>query len=114
MMLEFFNELEGGRGPVFLKSDHLAEETIAEIETILHTNERPSRGRFHERRATDYRRDMVEMHISEIGFCSGHSASGIYIDEHGATTGPGLFAAGDCASVPHTSMPGACVSGQVG
>jgi len=52
MMLEFFNELEGGRGPVFLKLDHLAEETIAEIEHILHTNERPSRGRFHDAAAT--------------------------------------------------------------
>ena len=31
---------------MFLKIDHLAEETIEEIETILHSNERPSRGRF--------------------------------------------------------------------
>src|SRR3984893_10188124 len=113
MMLEFWRELQSGSGPVFLKLDHLAEETIAEIETILHTNERPSRGRFHERRNTDYRRDMVEMHISEIGFCSGHSASGIYIDENGATTVPGLYAAGDCASVPHNYMLGAFVYGKV-
>jgi succinate dehydrogenase/fumarate reductase flavoprotein subunit len=113
MMLEFFNELEGGRGPVFLKLDHLAEETISEIETILHTNERPSRGRFHERRGTDYRREMIEMHISEIGFCSGHSASGIYTNEEGATTVPGLFAAGDCASVPHNYMLGAFVYGKI-
>ena len=41
MMLEFYHELQGGKGPVFLKLDHLAEETIGEIETILHTNERP-------------------------------------------------------------------------
>ena len=62
MMMEFFNELEGGKGPVFLKLDHLAEETISEIEHILHTNERPSRGRFHEKRGNDYRKQMVEMH----------------------------------------------------
>ena len=113
MMLEFFNELEGGRGPVFLKLDHLAEETISEIETILHTNERPSRGRFHERRGTDYRSSMIEMHISEIGFCSGHSASGIRINERGETTVPGLYAAGDCASVPHNYMLGAFVYGKI-
>lgn len=113
MMLEFYRELEGGKGPVFLKLDHLAEETISEIETILHSNERPSRGRFHAGREVNYRSDMVEMHISEIGFCSGHSASGIWIDEHARTTVPGLYAAGDCASVPHNYMLGAFVYGQI-
>ncbi len=33
------------------------------------TNAR-SRGQFHAGRGTDYRQQMVEMHISEIGFCS--------------------------------------------
>ena len=113
MMLEFWRELQGGNGPVFLKMDHLAEETISTIETILHTNERPSRGRFHERRGTDYRRRMVEMHISEIGFCSGHSASGVWVDEHARTTVPGLHAAGDMASVPHNYMLGAFVNGGI-
>jgi succinate dehydrogenase/fumarate reductase flavoprotein subunit len=112
MMLEFFNELEGGKGPVFLKLDHLAEETIAEIEHILHSNERPSRGRFHEQRGTNYRSKMIEMHISEIGFCSGHSASGIWINEKGEASIPGLYAAGDCASVPHNYMLGAFVYGK--
>lgn len=113
MMLEFFKELEGGNGPVFLKLDHLAEETIQEIETVLHTNERPSRGRFHDGRHTDYRSRMVEMHISEIGFCSGHSASGVWVDETGATTVPGLYGAGDMASVAHSYMLGAFVYGQI-
>ena len=112
MMLEFYNELEGGRGPVFLKLDHLAEETIAEIEHILHTNERPSRGRFHERRGNDYRQKAIEMHISEIGFCSGHSASGIWTNEKGECSLPGLYAAGDCASIPHNYMLGAFVYGK--
>ena len=106
MMLEFWRELQSGTGPVFLKLDHLADETISEIETILHTNERPSRGRFHERRGTNYRHRMVEMHISEIGFCSGHSASGVWVNEQAETTVPGLYAAGDMASVPHNYMLG--------
>ncbi len=112
MMLEFQRELAGGNGPVFLKLDHLAEETISTIETILHTNERPSRGRFHAGRGTDYRERMVEMHISEIGLCSGHSASGVWVDEHAATTVAGLFAAGDLACVPHNYMLGAFVYGK--
>jgi succinate dehydrogenase/fumarate reductase flavoprotein subunit len=114
MMLEFYNELESGKGPVFLKLDHLAEETIGTIEHILHTNERPSRGRFHEKRGTNYRQKMIEMHISEIGFCSGHSASGIWINERGETTVPGLYAAGDCGSIPHSYMLGAFVYGRFG
>ncbi len=113
MMLEFWRELQGGNGPVYLKLDHLAEETISTIETILHSNERPSRGRFHEGRGTNYRQRMVEMHISEIGFCSGHSASGVWVDEHAQTTVPGLLAAGDMASVPHNYMLGAFVNGGI-
>jgi len=113
MMWEFMQELQGGRGPVFLKLDHLAEETISQIETILHTNERPSRGRFHAGRGTDYRERMVEMHISEIGLCSGHSASGVWVDEQARTTVPGLHAAGDMACVPHGYMLGAFVYGRL-
>jgi succinate dehydrogenase/fumarate reductase flavoprotein subunit len=113
MMQEFYRELQGGRGPVFLKLDHLAEETVEEIEEILHSNERPSRGRFHEKRKTNYREKMVEMHISEIGFCSGHSASGVWIDNNARTTVPGLYAAGDLGSVPHNYMLGAFVYGAI-
>ncbi|HEY7772785.1 MAG TPA: fumarate reductase/succinate dehydrogenase flavoprotein subunit [Marinagarivorans sp.] len=113
MMMEFYNELQGGNGPVFLKLDHLAEETIQEIEHVLHTNERPSRGRFHDGRGTDYRSSMVEMHISEIGFCAGHSASGVWINEKGETTVPGLYGAGDMASIPHSYMLGAFVYGDI-
>jgi succinate dehydrogenase/fumarate reductase flavoprotein subunit len=113
MMLEFWRELQSGAGPVFLKMDHLAEETISEIEQILHTNERPSRGRFHERRGNNYRKRPVEMHISEIGFCSGHSASGVWVDENARTTVAGLYAAGDMASVPHNYMLGAFVNGGI-
>ncbi|MDF3091380.1 fumarate reductase/succinate dehydrogenase flavoprotein subunit [Burkholderia semiarida] len=111
MMWEFYQELQSGNGPVFLKLDHLAEETIQTIEQILHTNERPSRGRFHAGRGTDYRRQMVEMHISEIGFCSGHSASGVYVNARAETTVPGLYAAGDMAAVPHNYMLGAFTYG---
>ncbi|ODT85964.1 MAG: fumarate reductase/succinate dehydrogenase flavoprotein subunit [Nitrosomonadales bacterium SCN 54-20] len=113
MMMEFYRELQSGNGPVFLKLDHLADETISTIETILHTNERPSRGRFHKGRGTDYRKQMVEMHISEIGLCSGHSASGVWVNERAETTVEGLYAAGDLACVPHNYMLGAFVYGKI-
>ncbi|MFC6338690.1 fumarate reductase/succinate dehydrogenase flavoprotein subunit [Pseudomonas sp. CCM 7891] len=111
MMWEFHQELESGNGPVFLKLDHLAEETIQNIEQILHSNERPSRGQFHANRGTDYRSDMVEMHISEIGFCSGHSASGVWVNERAETSVKGLYSAGDMAAVPHNYMLGAFTYG---
>lgn len=111
MMQEFYDELQGGKGPVYLKLNHLAEETVAEIERVLHIVERPTRGHFHQGRGTDYRRQMIEMHISEIGFCSGHSASGVFVDENARTTIDGLYAAGDMANVPHNYMLGAFTNG---
>ena len=56
---------------------------------------------------------MVEMHISEIGLCSGHSASGVWVNEHAETTVPGLYAAGDMACVPHNYMLGAFIYGKI-
>jgi len=113
MMMEFYKELTGPNGPVFLKMDHLAPETVSEIEKILHTTERPSRGRFHAGRGTHYGEKLVEMAVSEIGLCSGHSASGVWVNERGETTVPGLYAAGDMASVPHNYMLGAFTYGHI-
>jgi succinate dehydrogenase/fumarate reductase flavoprotein subunit len=113
MMMEFHRELSTPNGPVYLKLNHLAEESILEIERVLHGTERPSRGRFHAGRGTNYRSGMVEMHISEIGLCSGHSASGVWINERGETTVPGLYAAGDMASVPHNYLLGAMTYGKI-
>ncbi|HUN95161.1 MAG TPA: fumarate reductase/succinate dehydrogenase flavoprotein subunit [Bradyrhizobium sp.] len=113
MMLEFYNELLSGKGPVFLQLKHLHDKTIEEIEATLHKVERPTRGRFQEGRGTDYRQESIEMHISEIGFCSGHSASGVFVDDFARTTVPGLYAAGDMASVPHNYMLGAFTNGSV-
>ena len=113
MMLEFYNELLSGKGPVFLQLKHLHRDTIEEIESTLHKVERPTRGLFQQGRGIDYRSELIEMHISEIGFCSGHSASGVFVDDIARTTVPGLYAAGDMASVPHNYMLGAFTNGSV-
>ncbi len=113
MMLEIWKELHSGKGPIQLKMTHLDEDTISEIETILWANERPSRERFHKNRGENYRTHGVEMHISEIGLCSGHSASGVWVNEKAETTVAGLYAAGDMASVPHNYMIGAFVFGRL-
>jgi succinate dehydrogenase/fumarate reductase flavoprotein subunit len=86
MMAEVKREIESARGPIYLKVSHLPDETLTALENILHTTERPTRGTFHANRGHDYRTHDVEMHISEIGLCSGHSASGVWVDEHARTT----------------------------
>ncbi|MFI6289949.1 fumarate reductase/succinate dehydrogenase flavoprotein subunit [Nonomuraea sp. NPDC050790] len=113
MMAEVAAEIASARGPIYLKLTHLPEETISAVESILHSTERPTRGTFHAGRGHDYRTHDVEMHISEIGLCGGHSASGVWVDEHGRTTVPGLYAAGDLACVPHNYMIGAFVFGDL-
>lgn len=113
MMAEFAAEVASERGPVYLKLSHLPEESVAALEDILHTTERPTRGTFHSGRGHDYRTHDIEMHISEIGLCGGHSASGVWVDEHARTTVPGLYAAGDLACVPHNYMIGAFVFGDL-
>jgi len=113
MMLEFYRELQSANGPVYLKLTHLAPETLTEIERVLHRTERPSRGRFHAGRGHSYGDDLVEMHISEIGLCSGHSGSGVWVNERGETTVPGLYAAGDMACVPHNYLLGAMTYGEI-
>lgn len=113
MMLEFWRELQGGNGPVFLKLDHLADETVTKIENVLHITERPTRGRFHEGRNVNYRSQLVEMSFSEIGLCGGHSASGVWVDENARTTVSGLYAAGDLCNVAHNYMLGAMVFGKI-
>lgn len=113
MMAEFAAEVASDRGPVYLKLSHLPEESISALESILHSTERPTRGTFHSGRGHDYRTHDIEMHISEIGLCGGHSASGVRVDEHARTTVPRLYAAGDLACVPHNYMIGAFVFGDL-
>ncbi|GLZ10432.1 fumarate reductase/succinate dehydrogenase flavoprotein-like FrdA [Actinomadura sp. NBRC 104425] len=113
MMAEVKREIDSARGPIYLKLTHLPDETLTALEGILHTTERPTRGTFHAGRGHDYRTHDVEMHISEIGLCGGHSASGVWVDEHARTTVPGLYAAGDLACVPHNYMIGAFVFGDL-
>ncbi len=113
MMSEVKREIDSARGPIYLKLTHLPDETLSALEGILHTTERPTRGTFHSGRGHDYRTHDVEMHISEIGLCGGHSASGVWVDENARTTVPGLYAAGDLACVPHNYMIGAFVFGDL-
>lgn len=114
MFLAVWREFTEGRGPVYLKMDHLPEPTIEGLEKILWGTERTTRGLFHEQRHEDYRRwNSVEQGMEEITLCSGHSMSGIKVNAQTETNVPGLFAAGDCAAVPHQYLTGAFVFGSI-
>ncbi|WP_227765640.1 fumarate reductase/succinate dehydrogenase flavoprotein subunit [Zhaonella formicivorans] len=106
-------EIDAGRGPVYLKMNHLDEETIRTLENILYVNERPSRGKFNAGRRVDIREHMVELHLSEPTLCSGHSSSGVWVNERAESSVPGLFVAGDVACVPHQYLAGAFVFGGI-
>ncbi|MGG3623189.1 fumarate reductase/succinate dehydrogenase flavoprotein subunit [Bacillus gobiensis] len=102
-----------GEWPLYLKMNHLDDEIVSKIESILHNNERPSRSTFHAGRGNDYRTDMVELHFSEIGLCSGHSAAGVLVNHEAETSMKGLYAAGDMACVPHQYLLGALTFGKI-
>ncbi len=110
MMLQ---ELREGRGPIFIKMSHLPEERIQEIERILFTTERPTQRRFWEGRGIDFRRDMIELGITEYQLCGGHGLAGVVVNEHAETTLAGLYAAGDVACVPRQHLTGAFVFGEI-
>ncbi len=83
------------------------------IETILHTNERPSRGRFHEGRGTDYRAaDGRDAHLRDRPVQRPQRLGRVGRTSTRETTVPGLYAAGDMACVPHNYMLGAFVYGR--
>lgn len=105
-----------GRGPVYLKINHLDEDMIRIIEKVQFGNERTTRGMFHARRHKDYHDERaVELSMDEpIGSCGGHGLSGILSDKDGATNIPGLFVAGDVdAGLPQSYLGGAFVMGLI-
>jgi succinate dehydrogenase/fumarate reductase flavoprotein subunit len=102
-----------GHGPLRIRVSHLPEDIIQEIEDILFSTERPVQERFFKGRGVDFRHSDIELWPTEYQLCGGHGMSGIYVDERAQTTVPGLFAAGDVASVPKQHLTGAFVFGEV-
>lgn len=105
-----------GRGPLYLKMDHLDEEMIQILEKVQFGNERTTRGAFLKKRGKNYRDERaVEMHFDEaVGSCGGHGLSGILGNKDGATNIPGLYVAGDVdAGLPQSYLGGACAMGMV-
>jgi succinate dehydrogenase/fumarate reductase flavoprotein subunit len=109
-MEQAFNE---GRGPLRIRLSHLPPDVIKEIEDILFHTERPVQERFFQGRGVDFRRRDIELWPTECQLCGGHGIAGIVVDEKARTDVPGLYAAGDVASVPKQHLTGAFVFGEV-
>jgi succinate dehydrogenase/fumarate reductase flavoprotein subunit len=114
--LPIWKEYAEGKGPTYLKIDHLSDDMIKVIEKIQFGNERTTRGMFHKSRGQDYRNSKaIELALAEeIGACGGHSSSGILSDNTGATNISGLYVAGDVdAGLPHSYLGGAFAMGGI-
>jgi succinate dehydrogenase/fumarate reductase flavoprotein subunit len=116
---EFYNLSEVNRlqnsptGPLRIRLSHLPEKGIREIEDLLFSCERPVVKRFLADRGINFRRDDLELATSELFLCGGHGMSGLYIDEQGATSVTGLYAAGDTAPAPRGFLSGAFIFGEI-
>lgn len=110
IMNDAYNE---GRGPLRIRLKHLPEEKIREIEHILFTTERPVNERFFAGRGINFRKDDIELWPTEFLLCGGHGLAGIRVNERAETCVPGLYAAGDVASVAKQHLTGAFVFGEV-
>jgi succinate dehydrogenase/fumarate reductase flavoprotein subunit len=116
LKLAIWKAFAEGKGPTYLKMDHLPEDMIQVIEKILWGNERTSRGLFHKNRGEDYRKPFsVEISlVDEVGVCGGHSSSGVNSDRDGATNIGGLYVAGDVdGGLPNSYLGGALAMGGI-
>jgi succinate dehydrogenase/fumarate reductase flavoprotein subunit len=102
-----------GLGPLRIQLHHLKPEIIEEIESILFSTERPVQERFFKGRGIDFREREIELWPTEAQICGGHGMGGLYVNEKAETGVPGLYAAGDVASVPKQHLSGAFVFGEV-
>ena len=106
--------LLSGGGPVYVRFNHLPEETIMKIEQIMFSSERKlSILSFFKERGLDIRKDLIEHDFEDFCLCGGHGASGVKIDSNARTSLQGLYAAGDVAYVPGQMLTGAFVFGEI-
>ncbi len=93
-----YTEIKEGRGPVCIDCRHLPPEDLSHLRDLLGWD-KDTLPDFLMQKSVDLTKEPLEVMFSE-GMQAGPAevcGSGLLIDEHCATTVPGLYAAGDCA-----------------
>ena len=107
------SEYAEGRGPMRILLNHLPEDKLQEIESLLFTTERPVQERFFAGRDVDFRTGEIELWPTECFLCGGHGLTGVRVNEKAETSVPGLYAAGDTSLVARGHLSGAFVYGEI-
>jgi succinate dehydrogenase/fumarate reductase flavoprotein subunit len=108
-----FQEHLQGKGPMRIRMDHLPQDRIEQIESILFSTERPVQERFYQGRGVDFRSGEIELWPTECFLCGGHGLTGVRVNDRAETCVPGLYAAGDTSLVARGHLSGAFVYGEI-
>ncbi|OGO16766.1 MAG: hypothetical protein A2Z14_05600 [Chloroflexi bacterium RBG_16_48_8] len=101
-----------GRGPVYIDCTHLPKDEIRRLVSTLGID-RPAMPTFFDQKDIDLTQEPFEISVSEMSIRRGgvyFRGSGVHIDPEGASSIPGLYAAGDCSSMS-AGIAGASVMG---
>jgi adenylylsulfate reductase subunit A len=92
-----YQETIGGRGPIYLDVTHLPPAEVDHL-LMLITADKPTYPEWFAQKKLDLHKEPMEISISAMNSCGAVGpANGAVVDADGATTLPGLFAAGDCS-----------------
>lgn len=108
------NEYLNGEGPIYVDCSVIPPKELDFLAETLQVD-RYTMPAFYEQKQHDFRTDPVEVSVSELTIRrSGvyFRGSGLAVDTEGETSVPGLFSAGDCATVSG-GISGAAVLGHI-
>ena len=111
MPLGVYDEMKAMRGPCYFDIRHLPEEDYQHLITHLLPVDKNTFLDYCEQKGIDLRKDLLEIQITEGGLPAFMgSVTGVFVDKKGATSKPGLYAAGGCAAAI-SSLSGAVCTG---
>lgn len=105
----FTDKMKDGTGPVYMNCSVLSDEDLAYQRVAFVSEGISSINEYLDQKGMDLKHQMVEFSTYEANFVG----RGADIDENGATTLPGLYAAGDMVGSINGFVTGAAVIGMI-
>lgn len=105
----FTDKMKDGSGPVYMNCSVLSDEDLAYQRVAFISEGISSINEYLDQKGMDLKHQMVEFSTYEANFVG----RGADIDENGATTLPGLYAAGDMVGSINGFVTGAAVIGMI-